>query len=57
MIILLMQNLKNYDCYEESQTPEQIVMSFQHDSSHHAKSPLFVDNTYIWSEVRILSYD
>lgn len=51
------KNLKNYLTWDDPQTPEQIVESFKHDESFHAKCPWFEGNGYIWTDVQIVDYD
>jgi dynein heavy chain len=52
------KTLKNYDCWEENETPQELVEKFTCDAGYHGKCPIYTNKkVYEWTPVQILAYD
>ena len=49
--------LKNFDCFEDSKSPEEWLQICKNSSVPNGFCPFYIENKYIWQEVEVLDYD
>jgi len=51
------KNLKDYDCWENDNSPDEWASKYVGTPPPHGKAPIYHKGEYIWTDVELINYD